>query len=179
MVNASASIAIQLVDEGHKEDINLRNDPFSLIGRFHPIYNGHQWHHQVSYFEQISEMCFPDGHYDFDELSSNGVIIGAYIGQKCVGLAILKHHGYKYMYLYDLNISKAYRQLNIGSMLMEKAKEIAKENHYNGVFTRAQDNNLSACLFYLKNGFVIGGIDTHVYKGTSQEGKIDILFYTE
>ena len=42
-----------------------------------------------------------------------------------------------------------------------------------------QDNNLSACLFYLKNGFRIGGLDTEVYGGTNQEGKADILFYTE
>ena len=62
---------------------------------------------------------------------------------------------------------------------MEKAKEVAKLRNYNGIYTRAQDNNLGACMFYLKNGFVIGGIDTLVYKGTSQEGKIDILFYTE
>ncbi|MDP4091595.1 MAG: GNAT family N-acetyltransferase, partial [Bacillota bacterium] len=66
-----------------------------------------------------------------------------------------------------------------GSMLMEKAKEVAKSRNYNGIYTRAQDNNLGACLFYLKNDFVIGGIDTQVYKGTSQEGKIDILFYME
>lgn len=38
---------------------------------------------------------------------------------------------------------------------------------------------IGACLFYLKNGFVIGGLDTNVYKGTSQEGKKDILFYCD
>jgi hypothetical protein len=62
---------------------------------------------------------------------------------------------------------------------MEKAEEVAKLRSYKGIYTRAQDNNLGACLFYLNNGFVIGGIDTHVYKGTSQEGKIDILFYKQ
>ena len=34
-------------------------------------------------------------------------------------------------------------------------------------------------VFDLKNGFVIGGLDTHVYVGTSQEGKSDILFYLD
>lgn len=34
-------------------------------------------------------------------------------------------------------------------------------------------------IIYLKNGFVIGGLDTHVYKGTSQENKKDILFYCD
>ncbi len=48
---------------------------------------------------------------------------------------------------------------------------------YNGIYTQGQDNNLGACLFYVKAGFYIGGLDTNVYKGTKQEGKSDIIFY--
>ena len=62
-------------------------------------------------------------------------------------------------------------------MLIEKSKQAAAEQGYLGIYTQGQDNNLGACLFYLNNGFVIGGLDTHVYNGTSQEGKSDILFY--
>lgn len=40
-------------------------------------------------------------------------------------------------------------------------------------------NNLAACLFYIKCGFAIGGLDTNVYKGTKQEGKADIYFYLD
>ena len=54
----------------------------------------------------------------------------------------------------------------------------ARERGYIGLFTQAQDNNLNACLFYLHTGFEIGGFDNHVYNGTSQEGKADIIFYT-
>ena len=179
MENLEGNITIQIVDQNHKEDVNLANESFSLFGRFLPTYNNGKWNHEISYFEKPSEMCFPAEKYSFDELSKNSVIIGAYVGQKCVGLAILQDAWFKYMYLYDLKVSKAYREFHIGSKLMEKAKEVAKLRNYNGIYTRAQDNNLGACMFYLKNGFVIGGIDTLVYKGTSQEGKIDILFYTE
>jgi ribosomal protein S18 acetylase RimI-like enzyme len=177
--NLEGNITVQMVDQNHKDDINLENEAFSLTGRFLPNYSNGKWSHEISYFERPSEMCFPAEKYNFDELVINGVIIGAYAGEKCVGLAILQHAWFKYMYLYDLKVSKAYRKFHIGSKLMEKAKEVAKLRNYNGIYTRAQDNNLGACLFYLKNGFVIGGIDTLVYKGTSQEGKIDILFYTE
>jgi len=177
--NIENNINIRLVNQIYKDDVNLANESFSLFGRFLPTYNISKWSHEISYFEDPSEMCFPAENYNFDELSTNCVIIGAYVGQKCVGLAILQNAWFKYMYLSDLKVSKAYRKFHIGSKLMEKAKEVAKIRNYNGIYTRAQDNNLGACLFYLKNGFVIGGIDTHVYKGTSQEGKIDILFYTE
>ena len=67
----------------------------------------------------------------------------------------------------------------IASLLIEKSKEVALEQGYRGLYTQGQDNNLGACLFYLNNGFVIGGLDTCVYQGTSQEGKKDILFYCE
>ena len=36
---------------------------------------------------------------------------------------------------------------------------------------------LGACLFYIKEGFEIGGYDTHVYQGTNQQDKADIIFY--
>ncbi|MBR6607453.1 MAG: hypothetical protein IKK98_02130, partial [Oscillospiraceae bacterium] len=54
--------------------------------------------------------------------------------------------------------------------------------HYQGcrsIYTQGQDNNLAACRFYLKHGFVIGGLDTMVYNGTSQQGKSDVIFYLD
>ncbi len=43
---------------------------------------------------------------------------------------------------------------------------MSKENQYNGIFTQEQDNNLSACLFYKKVEFKVGGLDTKVYCGS-------------
>ena len=59
------------------------------------------------------------------------------------------------------------------------AEELAREKGYRGIYVIAQDNNLGACLFYLKCGFRIGGFDTEIYRGTAQEGKSDIIFYLD
>ena len=64
-------------------------------------------------------------------------------------------------------------------MLVEKCMELAREKKMQGVSLTVQDNNLSACLFYLKTGFRIGGLDTEGYNGTSQEGKADITMYRD
>lgn len=48
-----------------------------------------------------------------------------------------------------------------------------------GVYTIRQDNNLSACLSYLKKGFEIGGFDNCSYRGTIQEESANIFFYKE
>ena len=146
-----------------------------------PSYADGRWGYKETLYneENISEMCFPDEDYDYEAMKENSVFLGAYDGEKCVGLAILQEAFFKYMYLYDLKVSEACRGQGVGRALMEKAGEVCKERGYRGLYTQGQDNNLGACRFYLKAGFRIGGLDTEVYKGTNQEGKADILFYRD
>ncbi|MBD5545028.1 MAG: GNAT family N-acetyltransferase [Lachnospiraceae bacterium] len=174
-------ITIKIIDQEHKDDINIPNQPFNLFGLMQLSYDKEKWDYTIIRFckENVTEMCFPDENYNYDKMAQNSIFVGAYDGGKCIGLAILQHHFLKYMYLYDLKVNADYRGKSVGKMLIEKSKEIAKEHGYRGIYTQGQDNNLGACLFYLKNGFVIGGLDTHVYKGTSQENKKDILFYCD
>ena len=174
-------ISLRIIDREHKADINIKNEPFKLFGRMLLSYINEKWSYEVERFPEaeITEMCFPDENYDYDELAKNHIFVGAYDGEKCIGLAILRHNWNKYMYLYDLKVNKDYRRQNVGEMLIGKSKEIALKQGYNGLYTQGQDNNLGACLFYIKRGFVIGGLNTNVYKGTKQEGKADIYFYLD
>lgn len=170
-----------MIDRQHREDINLPNQPFPLFGRMLPSYQDGCWSYRTERFppEAVSEMCFPDEQYDFDALSQNSIFVGAYDSGHCVGLAILQHSPFRYLYLYDLKVNREMRGRHIGTLLIEQAKEIALQQGYRGIHTVGQDNNLAACLFYLQNGFVIGGLDTHIYRGTAQEGKKDIHFYCD
>lgn len=110
---------------------------------------------------------------------TDSIFLGAYDDDTCVGLAILQPGFFKYMYLYNLKVSREYRGHHIGQRLIQKSKEIAVQNGYCGLYTQGQDNNPGACLFYLHSGFYIGGLDTNVYRHTKQEEKADILFYCE
>lgn len=172
-------INLRIIDHEHKADINIKNEPFKLFGRMLPSYINEKWSFEIERFPEaeITEMCFPDENYDYDELAKNHIFVGAYDGDKCIGLAILRHEWHKFLYLYDLKVNADYRGKHIGVRLIEKSREIALDYGYRGLYTQGQDNNLAACLFYIKNGFVIGGLDTGIYTGTSQEGKKDILFY--
>lgn len=174
-------IDIKIIDEANKEDINIPNEPFRLVGRMIPSYVNEQWSYCIYYFEEmdITEMSFPDENYNYDKMKNNSIFIGAYANSKCVGLAILQDAPFRYMYLYDLKVSKNYRHKGIATALIQKAKNVCKACNYYGIYTQGQDNNLSACLFYIKTGFHIGGLDTNVYKGTQQEGKSDIIFYLD
>lgn len=172
-------MTIRIIESDRKEDINIKNQPFKLFGHMVPSYIDEKWSYTVERLPEteITEMCFPDENYDYGEMSEKHVFVGAYDGDRCVGLAILRQAMMKYMYLYDLKVNADCRGKGVGAMLIERSKEVALEQGYRGIYTQGQDNNLAACLFYLNNGFVIGGLDTKVYTGTSQEGKKDILFY--
>ena len=172
-------IDVRIINAEHKQDINIPNEPFLLFGRMIPTYVDEQWSYSVEKFNMAQQMCFPDENYSYDDMVENSTFIGAYDNEKCIGLAIMQEGFFKYMYLYDLKVNSVYRKSGVAKALIEKAKAIAKEKGYAGIYTQGQDNNLGACLFYIKTGFYIGGFDSNVYKGTKQEGKSDIIFYLD
>lgn len=174
-------ITVRMIDEAHSQDIHIKNDPFLLRGRMIPSYTDGKWGYSILEFpaEEITQMCFPDETYDYEAMKSDSVFLGAYDGKQCVGLLILQEHWNRYLYVPDLKVCAAYRGQGIGRRLVEKACEIALSRNCRGIWLQGQDNNLDACLFYLHTGFRIGGLDTEVYRGTSQEGKADILFYRD
>ncbi len=174
-------VEIREIDEARKADINIPNEPFALFGRMTVSYADGRWGHGEELLDKkdVSEMRFPDENYNYEAMKENHVFLGAYNGEQCVGLAILRDDWLKYMYLYDLKVSEACRGQGVGRALIEKAKEVGRDRGYRGLYTQGQDNNLGACRFYLTAGFHIGGLNTDVYKGTSQEGKSDILFYMD
>ncbi|WP_232970480.1 GNAT family N-acetyltransferase [Salisediminibacterium selenitireducens] len=112
-------------------------------------------------------------------MNEEHLFLGAYEAGVCIGLAVLKHSWFQYMYVMDLKVSRAYRNQGAAQALIEKARGIARDHQYRGLYTIGQDNNLAACRFYLKNGFLIGGFDNRSYDGTAQEGKADITFYLD
>ena len=174
-------IEIRVIDEQHKKDIDLPNEPFPLFGRMVPSLQDGIWSYNVERFspEDVTDMRFPDFPYEYDPAGKAAVFLGAYEGEECVGLAVLRDDMFRYMYLDDLKICAACRGQGVGKRLIRAAREIAVNRGHLGLYTIAQDNNLAACLFYLRCGFSIGGFDNRLYRGTSQEDKANILFYID
>ena len=168
---------IRFVTREDAADLCLPNEPFAMPGRFIPELKDGVWTYRTEYFETVQTMCFPDENYDFDKYSQDGFVLGAYEDGYCIGLGVFREDFWKYMYLYDLKVNAAHRGKGVGKALVAEGLREAKKRNYLGIFLQAQDNNLNACMFYLKTGFQIGGFNNRVYDGTSQEGKADIFFY--
>ena len=122
-------IEIRTIDEKHKQDINIPNEPFPLYGRMIPSYINEQWQYEIVHFGKgdIDKMCFPDENYDYDAMRNNHVFIGAYDGEKCIGLAILRDEWMKYMYLYDLKQQKTTAIRASRMHLLKSQKRLAKK----------------------------------------------------
>lgn len=166
---------IKRIDEAHASDARLPNEPFKLWGRMIPSLENGKWGYTVEQFERSEDDIFPDEPYDV--VNDDAVFLGAYNGEECVGVAVLRRDMFRYLYLDDLKVSAAYRGMGIGGKLIDACMKEAEKLGLTGVYTIGQDNNLSACLFYLKQGFEIGGFDNRRYRGTRQETKADIIFY--
>lgn len=54
-------IRITVIDQEHRQDIRLPNEPFALTGRVVPSYVNEQWSYEVRPFppEQVGECAFP------------------------------------------------------------------------------------------------------------------------
>ena len=121
-------IEIRQIDKQHSGDINIQNEPFELFGKMIPSLENGKWGYDILRFppEETEEMCFPDENYCFDDMTDS-VFLGAYDGEKCVGLAVLQPGFFKYMYLYDLKVDRAYRGRHIGKMLIDAAKGVEQQ----------------------------------------------------
>ena len=154
-----------------------KNEPFPLFGRMIVRYDGTSWTYTTEEFPPSarSEMVFSEEEYDLD--AADFFYTGAFDGDTCVGLAVWQRDMFRYLYLYDLKVSGAYRRHGVGKLLIDAGMEIARGQGLIGVYTIVQDNNLAAARFYLKSGFAIGGLNTRIYDGTSQADKRDIYLY--
>lgn len=64
-----------------------------------------------------------------------------------------------------------YRRKGYGSLLLNKAKDIAKENNFREIILETQTCNYNAINFYIKNGFTVNGIDLSDYTNDDVENK--------
>lgn len=108
----------------------------------------------------------------------NQVIYIALLHNQIIGLIVLKKNWNHYAYIEDITVDKKYRSLGVGKRLVNQAKQWAKKGNMPGIMLETQNNNVAACKFYEKCGFVIGGFDFLVYKGLDIENdEVAIYWY--
>lgn len=162
----------------NRSDYKLQNDGFMVMGKLVVKFDGDDW----TYTEQLLDNAYYKS-YENDVVDEsyinnpNKVVFFFYDRDQCVGQLKLSKNWNGYGLIEDIGIVTDFRQKGIGSLLLKKAIEWAKEHQLIGLTLETQDVNVQACRFYAKNGFVIGAVDTKLYANFDTKNEKAILWY--
>lgn len=149
------------------KDVNRANQPFDIIGRLIPMFDGERWSYAEELFSEPGTKRYEDDSQEFYSSHLDAPDKAAYLaysGGECTGRLVLRQDWNGYAFIEDICVARKARGQGVGSALIGKAVEWAKERGLSGVALETQDNNLLACRFYRKMGFQIGGVNTLFYR---------------
>ncbi|WP_214850903.1 GNAT family N-acetyltransferase [Exiguobacterium sp. s193] len=156
--------------------INDTNDSFPIIGKILPSFSNGAWSYGEELYDTPSEIRFPDDKLDWSAYidSNQKIVLLAFHEDACIGQIRLVKDWNRFAYIENIAVKKDFRKSGVGHLLLEAAEAWAKEQSLIGLSLEAQNDNLIACRFYVKEGFVLGGVDT---LKQSANAEIDITLY--
>lgn len=108
--------------------------------------------------------------------NKNKIVFLAFYEEQYAGRIILTKSWNNYVHIEDITVDKKYRRYGIATKLMDKAKNWALECGVKGISLETQNNNVSACKFYEKYGFVLGGFNNKLYAALDND-EIALFWY--
>jgi ribosomal protein S18 acetylase RimI-like enzyme len=113
----------------------------------------------------------------YDEVLRQGLSLGAYDGNKLVGIAIAEKRDWnKTLWVWEFHIDTDYQGCGIGTKLMNSLAKKGKKAGLRVIACETQNTNVPAIQFYRKAGFEIGGIDLTYYTNKDvEEGEVAIF----
>ncbi|WGG44710.1 GNAT family N-acetyltransferase [Rossellomorea sp. DA94] len=144
------------------DDINQTNDSFKVFGRLVPSFQSGKWSFEEKLFDETKDIRFPDDNLDWSQYinQEDKALFLAYMNNTCIGQIRVMKDWNRFCYIENIATKKEYRGSGVGKLLLNKAEDWAKQRGLIGMSLEAQDDNLGACRFYLKQGFILGGVDT-------------------
>ncbi|WP_127539639.1 GNAT family N-acetyltransferase [Paenibacillus illinoisensis] len=144
------------------EDINKTNDSFNIYGRVVPSFQSGRWSYTEELYDEMRETRFPDDQLDWSHYINreDKALFLAYMNNTCIGQIRIIKDWNRFCYIENIATKKDYRGSGVGKLLLHKAEAWAKQRKLIGMSLEAQDDNLGACRFYVKQGFILGGVDT-------------------
>ena len=114
---------------------------------------------------------------DVDSEEKERVVFLCKDGSTPAGQITLRMWWNRFAYIDRLDVAPAYRRKGVATMLLQKAREWAKDQGARGIFLETQDINVPAMRLYEKNGFVLSGIDTMLYYNSPHRGETAVFYY--
>ncbi len=86
-----------------------------------------------------------------------------------VGQAVVTADWNKIANLWDIRVEESARGKGVGKALIDACLQWARQQGLKGLSAETQSLNPSACRFYQKKGFTLGGVDRLLYAGIQQQ----------
>lgn len=94
-----------------------------------------------------------------------------------VGYVALSVGWNRFAVIDDIAVDAEWRGTGAAQRLMLQAIHWAREMALPGIRLETQTNNVAACRFYLRQGFILGGYDRHLYEGLTPGSRETALFF--
>ena len=154
------------ITNDNKVNLHCANQPFDVIGRLDIRFIDGEWVSNEVMFDIITRKQYPNynGANASDYINSNDrQVYFAFNGSECVGQILLSKSWNGYAHIEDISVGEVFRCKGVGTLLLSKACDWAKENGLSALSLECQDNNVYASRFLIKNGFKIGGVNAELY----------------
>lgn len=158
---------------------NIPNEPFQVMGRLVPGLENGLWLVKEELYEAPYEKFYPAEEIDFADYIDNPskAVFMYFDGEQCVGQVRIRVSWNRYCFVEDLAVARDFRGRGIGHELLKQARRWAEERELTGFALETQDVNLLACRFYRKYGFVLGGVDTMLYRNVGNAQEMALFWY--
>jgi Acetyltransferases len=165
------------------KDVYKPSQSFRVIGRLSLSLQDGKWTSSEELYNEPYEKIYTDKDEESEEnyaeyIENPDKTVFLYYGnQECVGRVRIRRNWNRYAFIEDIAVAESGRGKGIGSALIEKAIEWAKQKELYGLMLETQDVNLLACRFYRKTGFEIGAVDTMLYSNFDCKDEKAIFWY--
>lgn len=112
-----------------------------------------------------------------EEWDDNSALFVALLDGAPIGRLSATRNWNGYGLLDHFGVDRPHRASGIGIGLFDHAKSWAREQRLPGLSLETQNNNLTACRFYERQGFQLGGIDRFFYRGLNPGTREIALFW--
>ncbi|MFC1901057.1 GNAT family N-acetyltransferase [Chloroflexota bacterium] len=170
---------IVVLDQTNIADINKMDNSFEVNSRIIPSIKDGQFSYTLEDVPNVYTKSYPDDEVDYNTYIGNPekVALLAYINAKAVGQITLVKWWNKFACVEDIRVEGNYRKMGVGTKLMDAAVSWVQGTKMPGIMLETQDTNVPACLFYQKYGFVLGGADKMLYRGTGNSSETALFWY--
>ncbi|AFC30519.1 YyaR [Paenibacillus mucilaginosus 3016] len=160
------------------KDFNKHNEGFMVTGRIIPKYEDSIWTYTEEIFEEPYYKQYENDDIDISYIYEREKAVFLYYDDNIsIGQIKLRSNWNGFALVEDIAVAKDQRKKGIGTALLKKAEEWARQNNLIGLMLETQDVNISACLFYARNDFKIGGVDSMLYSNFPTANEKAIFWY--